>query len=50
MKTVNTPADVMMMMMMMQNYELLKRSEDVFTQMDEHLEVHGFLYSVRFFF
>lgn len=46
MKVVNTPANVMM-----QNYEICwkGRKTKVFTLMDEHLEVHGFLYSVHFF-
>lgn len=47
MKVVNTPADAEMM----QNYENGRkkgRKTKVFTLMNEHLEVHGFLYSVRF--
>ena len=45
MEVVNTATGVMM-----QNYENCwkGRKTTVFTLMDEHVEVHGFLYSVRF--
>ena len=45
MEVVNTATGVMM-----QNYENCwkGRKTTVFTLMNEHLEVHGFLYSVRF--